>query len=207
MGKSESDNKKTVTATRRIGVFGGTFNPIHIGHLVLAQTALETLHLEQVIFVPTGEPTHKRGQGDLAPAEDRFRMIEIATADNKQFSVSRYEVDSTDPSYTIHTLEALDRDLGSDVDLYLLVGGDWAGQVHLWHRGKEILERYQVAAVQRGRQPIEANGDSSLLTLPMPTIDISSSMIRRLIQEGRDIRYLVPSPVASYIAERQLYRR
>jgi nicotinate-nucleotide adenylyltransferase len=196
-----------VTATRRIGVFGGTFSPIHIGHLVLAQTALETLQLEQVVFVPAGEPPHKRNQTVMARAEDRFQMVQLAIADNERFHASRYEVDSNGPCYTINTLEAIERDLGPDVALYLLVGGDWAGQVHLWHRGEEILRRYHVAAVQRGHQQIEANGDWPLLTIPMPTLDISSSMIRQLIQEGREIRYLVPGPVARYIAEHGLYRK
>lgn len=196
-----------MSATRRIGIFGGTFNPIHIGHLVLAQTALETLRLEQVVFVPTGKPPHKRGQTALAPAEDRFQMVQLAVADNRRFNASRHEVDSNGPCYTIHTLEAMERELGPNAELYLLVGGDWAGQVHLWHRGEEILQRYHIAAVPRGNQHLEANGDSPLLTISMPAIDISSSMVRQLVQEGRDIRYLVPKPVADYIAKHGLYRK
>ncbi len=191
---------------RRLGVFGGTFNPLHIGHLVLAQTAVESLRLDQVIFVPTGEPPHKRNQGDLVPAEHRFRMVELATGDNRKFFVSRFEIDRPGPRYTIETLEAIQQQSEPETELYLLVGGDWAGQVHLWHRGEEILRRYHVAAVPRGSNRIEKNGDYPLLPIPMPIIDISSSLIRRLLREGREIRYLVPDTVARYIAEHRLYR-
>ncbi|MFH1737441.1 MAG: nicotinate-nucleotide adenylyltransferase [bacterium] len=194
-----------MTATQRVGIFGGTFNPIHIAHLVLAQTALETLQLQQVIFIPTGEPPHKRARKDLAPAEDRYRMVQLAIAGNEQFSVSRREIDTDGPSYTIKTLETIEKNLEPDCEIYLLVGGDWAGQIQQWHRGKEILQRYRVAAVQRGNHNTE--GDSSLLAIAMPTIDISSSMIRQILRDGRDARYLVPEPVARYIAEHDLYRR
>jgi len=186
----------------RVGVFGGTFNPIHVAHLVLAQAALETLELRQVIFMPAGQPPHKRSQTDLAPAEHRHRMVQLAIADNPQFTVSRFEIDFPGPCYTIHTLEALERDLGPETELILLMGGDWAGQIRHWYQGDKILSRYSIATAGRG------NGNSqpdSHTCIDMPMMDLSSSMIREHIRAGKSIRYLVPESVFEYIHTHRLY--
>jgi nicotinate-nucleotide adenylyltransferase len=186
----------------RVGVFGGTFNPVHIAHLALAQAACETLDLKQVIFVPAGEPPHKRSQADLAPAEHRYRMVQLAVADNPRFTVSRFEIDFKGPCYTIQTLEALERDLGPDTELVLLVGGDWAGQVRHWFQGEKILSRYSVASA--GRRNGNSQADSCAI-IDMPIMDISSSMIREYIRTKRSIRYLVPQSVFEYIHAHGLY--
>ncbi len=198
--------------SQKFGVFGGTFNPIHIGHLILAQTAIDKLELEHALFVPSGTPPHKHDENELAPAEDRLRMVELAITGNDRFRASRIEIDSDRPSYTIHTLDTIQQELGSQVEIILLVGGDWAGQVHEWYQGDKLLQRYQVVAIERsghtaehGCQKGHGGIPESMPTLPMPTIDVSSTMIRRRLREGSSIRYLVPDSVLSYIREHGLY--
>ncbi len=189
------------------GILGGTFDPIHFGHLAIAEEARERLGLARVLFIPTGAPPHKpRGRAD---AEDRRRMAELAVADNPAFAVSRLEIDRPGRSYTVETLRAL-RAQYPEADFTLLLGADMALEFHRWRDPEGILAQATVAAITRPGYDL-----SHLAALPTagritpleaPGLLISSTDLRARVREGRSIRYLVPAAVREYIAARALYR-
>jgi nicotinate-nucleotide adenylyltransferase len=195
----------------RLGVLGGAFNPPHIGHLVCAQEALVKLELELVLFIPTGTPPHRELEDD--PGEEaRVEMCELATAGDERFEVSRAEVDREGPSYTADTLAEL-REERPDDELFLIVGGDRAASLPEWHEPERVLELAQVCAFERTGVHREAiavkiarlKGAARVRFLDMPTIQVSSSMVRRRVARGSPIRYLVPEKVGEYIEEKGLY--
>jgi nicotinate-nucleotide adenylyltransferase len=195
----------------RVGVLGGAFNPPHTGHLVCAQEALIQLELDKVVFVPVGQAPHRELEGDPG-AEERLEMVELATADDERFEVSRAELDREGPSYTSDTLRAL-REAAPDEELFLILGGDQASTLATWHEPEEVLALATVAVVERiswSRQAIgiklgRLQGERGIRYLEMPIIQISSSSIRRRAAEGKPIRYLVPDKVAAYIESNGLY--
>jgi nicotinate-nucleotide adenylyltransferase len=195
----------------RVGILGGAFNPPHTGHLVCAQEALIQLELDKVAFVPVGQAPHRELQGDPG-AEERLEMVELATADDERFEVSRAEIDREGPSYTSDTLRAL-REASPDDELFLILGGDQASTLATWHEPEEVLALATVAVVERiswSRQAIGIKlgrlpGGRGIRYLEMPIIQISSSAIRRRAAEGKPIRYLVPDKVAAYIESNGLY--
>ena len=196
----------------RIGVFGGAFNPPHLGHLVCAQEVLLQLGLERVLFVPVGQPPH-REIGDDPGSEVRLEMVELAIAGDERFVLSRIEVDREGPSYTSDTLELL-RAESPDDELFLILGGDQAAALPSWHEPEKVLERATVAAVERvgwsrsaiGIKLARLRGADRVRHVDMPVIQISSTGIRRRVREGRPIRYLVPPAVEEYIGSHELYR-
>jgi nicotinate-nucleotide adenylyltransferase len=195
----------------RVGIFGGAFNPPHIGHLVCAQEALVKLELERVLFVPVGVPPHRELEYDPG-AEVRFEMVELAVADDERFEASRIELEREGPSYTSDTLEQLASDSPKD-ELFLILGGDQAASLSTWHEPEKVLERATVAVFERvswGRNAIQIKigrlpGAERVRYLDMPLIQVSSSAVRRRVREGAPIRYLVHDKVASYIETKELY--
>jgi nicotinate-nucleotide adenylyltransferase len=195
----------------RVGIFGGAFNPPHIGHLVCAQEALLQLELDRVVFMPVGEAPHREIEGDPG-AEARLEMVELAVAGDERFATSRMELDREGPSYTSDTLAQLHEESPDD-ELFLILGGDQAAALASWHEPEKVLERATVAVFERaswGRNAIVIKigrlaGARNVRYLDMPMIQVSSSGIRRRVREGTPIRYLVPDNVASYIEEKALY--
>ncbi|HZN90785.1 MAG TPA: nicotinate-nucleotide adenylyltransferase [Thermoleophilaceae bacterium] len=195
----------------RVGIFGGAFNPPHIGHLVCAQEALLQLQLDQVLFVPTGEPPHRDLEDDPG-AEVRLEMVELAIAGDSRFAVSRAEIDRDGPSYTAETLAAM-TEAEPDNELFLILGGDQAAALPDWHEPEQVLERATIAAVERvnwSRHAIaikiaRLRGSDAVRYLDMPLIQVSSSAVRRRARQGKPIRYFVPDEVMSLIGSKGLY--
>ncbi len=199
----------------RVGILGGTFDPVHVGHLIIAEEALSRLALDQVLFIPAGQPWLKADQA-LSAAEHRLKMVELATASNPRLGVSRIEVDRSGPTYTVDTLEQLKRDLGEDVQLYFILGLDTLEQFHRWEQPERIIERCELAIASRpgfqnsrildeqlGRYP---KLGSKVNFVAAPIMDISGSSIRLRASEGRSIKYRVPEAVERYINRQGLYR-
>ena len=193
---------------RRLGVMGGTFDPIHYGHLVTAEEALVQFELEGVMFVPTGQPWMKAHEV-VSPAEDRYLMTVIATASNPLFSVSRIEVDREGPTYAVDTLRALKDE--TDADLYFITGADAIVEIVQWKDTRDLFElAHFIAATRPGYDVagLEVPGDDgdAVTVMNIPALAISSTDIRERVKGGRPIRYLVPEGVKSYIEKAGLYR-
>jgi nicotinate-nucleotide adenylyltransferase len=191
---------------RRIGVFGGTFDPIHVGHLVAASEALHAYDLDQVVFVPAGRPWQKSSYTD---AEDRFMMATLAIAAHPRFSASRIELDRRGPTYTVDTLEAMLEFWGDDTQVFLITGADAAAGIRTWHDPERLLRIAKVVAVTRKGSDLSAVRDAHELpgveVLEMPLIDVSGTDVRARVRSGRPIDFLVPREVAHYIREHGLY--
>ena len=201
----------------RLGLMGGTFDPVHYGHLVTAEEARVQFDLERVLFVPNRFPPHKSLDGVTDP-EHRHSMTMLAVAGNPRFAVSRVEIDRPGPSYTIETISALRREYEAR-DLFYITGADAILQIVRgeWERSAELLTLCQFIAASRPGFPIEAhdlrryNVTGRLLdnlhVMEIPALAISSTDIRARVAAGRPIRYLLPDAVAAYIADHGLYRR
>jgi nicotinate-nucleotide adenylyltransferase len=202
-----------VNDVRRIGLFGGTFDPPHLAHLVLAERAREQLALDRVIWMPTGRPPHKRGK-TLAPSADRLRMTRLAVRGNRAFTVSTFETRRRGASYTIETLRALAND-HPGAELFLVIGEDSLDDFNDWREPESILALATLAVAPRPaslartprRSPRPRGRRPRALWIEAPSLDISSSAIRARARTGDSLRYLVPDPVAAYVARRGLYRR
>jgi len=200
---------------RRIGIMGGTFDPIHYGHLVAAAEALEEFELEQVIFVPTGQPPHKQPEL-VTDASHRYMMAVLATVNNERFAVSRIEIDRPGPSYTVDTLLELQRRYGPDTDLYFITGADAMSQILQWKGGASLFEMchfiaatrpgYALMTFKKALGPVYEKYKDRIHPLQVPALAISSTDIRQRIRQGRSARYLVPDPVWHYIVKNGLYR-
>ena len=195
----------------RIGLLGGTFNPPHIGHLVCATQAVAALGLDQVLFVPVHEPPHKAIEADPGVSH-RVAMCRIAVAGDDSLDVSTVEADVPGPSYTVDTLSRLHDDRPGD-QLTFIVGGDMALSLPSWREPAAILSLAELGVaeregVRRGdiTERLSDLGIDNVRFFDMPRIDVSSSLIRRLVAAGRSIRYLVPAGVADYVAREGLYR-
>jgi nicotinate-nucleotide adenylyltransferase len=195
---------------RRLGVMGGTFDPIHHGHLLTAEEALVQFKLHQVVFVPTGLPWMKE-HTDVSPAEHRYLMTVIATGSNPNFTVSRLEVERDGPTYTIDTLRTM-KDEEPDAELFFVTGADAILEIIHWKQTDEIFElAHFIAATRPGYDlaVFEAEAPTrheSVSVMNIPALAISSTDIRRRVHEGRPIRYLVPEGVKSYVEKTGLYR-
>ncbi len=191
---------------QRVGVMGGTFDPIHIGHLVAAAEALHVFHLDRVVFVPTGQPWQKTNYSD---AEDRFMMASMGAATHRAFAVSRIELDRKGPTFTADTMRTLKEFHGSDTSLFFILGADAALRVGTWKKVEGLAESTELIAVTRpGFALGQIETDESwprIHTMEMPGIEISATDVRRRVRAGRPIDYLVPGAVVSYIQERGLY--
>ena len=195
---------------RRVGVMGGTFDPIHYGHLVTAEEARWQFDLDEVVFVPTGRPWQK--PTGVIPTEHRYLMTVIATASNPCFSVSRIEIDEPGPTYTVETLRRLGDQLGSGTRLFFISGADAVLQILTWKDPEEILRLAEVIAATRPGYDLSrleetvpaATGRVHAMTIP--ALAISSTGIRARVASGAPINYLVPEGVARYVEKVGLYR-
>ena len=188
----------------RIGILGGTFNPIHIGHLILAEEALSKLKLDKVIFVPTYIPPHKNVEGSVKP-KDRLKMVELAIADNSSLEVSTFELDSKKKSYSIDTLKAFRDIYGQAAQLYFITGSDLLKDLFSWKNVNEIFKMSKFIVANRPGYPVKDVPEEVERVVITP-IEVSSEDIRKRLKEGKPIRYLVPEKVREYIIKHSLYK-
>lgn len=185
---------------------GGTFDPIHLGHLVCAEEARYQFSLERVVFVPAGDPWQKQ---DVSAPDDRYEMTRLATEPNPYFSVSREEIDRPGPTYTADTLDQVRARLGESADLFFITGADAVVRILSWKRPEEVLGKAHFIAARRPGVDLTLLKEQSLedrvSLMEIPLLSISSTDIRRRVAEGRPIRYLVPEPVEKFIVDRHLY--
>jgi nicotinate-nucleotide adenylyltransferase len=189
---------------RRIGVMGGTFDPIHNGHLVAASEVQQSFELDEVIFVPTGQPWMKQ---DVSPAEHRYLMTVIATASNPRFTTSRVDIERGGATYTIDTLRDL-RKQHPDADLFFITGADAVAQIVEWKDVEELWELAHFVAVSRPGHALSIRGlpEQGVSSLEVPALAISSTDCRRRVDRGFPVWYLVPDGVVQYISKHHLYR-
>ncbi len=197
---------------------GGTFNPIHHGHLVTAQEALSQFSLDLVIFIPASNPPHKTS-GPIASTEDRYLMTVIATASNNDFFVSRIEIDRKGKSYTIDTVRELRKIYGKEVSLYFITGADAILEILTWKDTEEIISLtkfiaatrpgYNLAKIEDLKAKLFNNrrkGDDKIFIMEVPALAISSTDIRNRVRQKRPIDYLVPEEISHYIIKHGLYK-
>lgn len=211
-----------------LGIFGGTFDPVHLGHLRLAEESIAHLGLGGVRWIPAGQPPH-RGLPQVT-ASQRLAMVQLATAGNARFSLDASEVEATTPSYTVHTLERLRQELGSEQPLVLLVGADAFAGLSSWHRWRDIFALAHVAVSHRPGFPVamaslphelasefndrrqtdcgalKASPGGAIVTFAMTQLAISATQIRKLLVNQLSARYLLPDAVLDYIQTHSLYR-
>ena len=198
---------------KRIGILGGTFDPIHTGHLIIADQVCTRLGLEQMIFVPAGEPPHKRGKQITSP-EQRFEMVRLATAGNEYFALSRLDINRAGPCYTVDTVRLFQDAWGAEAEIYFLIGGDSLTELPTWRQPEKLLRLCHLVAVERTGYKANLHelerlfpGLIHLIHLTnIPLLDISATEIRQRVCEKKSIRYLVPPLVEQYIYEHRLYR-
>jgi nicotinate-nucleotide adenylyltransferase len=187
---------------------GGTFDPVHHGHLSAANEVAALFELDEVVFVPTGEPWQK-SERQVSPAEDRYLMTVVATASNPLFSVSRIDIDRPGPTYTIDTLNDLREAYGGDAELFFITGADALAQILGWRNADELFALAHFIGVSRpGYEPadIAAFPDGTVTLVEVPALAISSSDCRARVGRGQPVWYLVPDGVVQYISKRRLYR-
>ena len=194
----------SVTRTPRIGVMGGTFDPIHHGHLVAASEVAQSFDLDEVIFVPTGQPWQKQA---VSSSEHRYLMTVIATASNPRFTVSRVDIDRAGPTYTIDTLREL-KSQRPDAELFFITGADALAQILSWRDHDELWDLAHFVAVSRPGHVLSTAGlpTDDVSQLEIPALAISSTDCRDRVQHGNPVWYLVPDGVVQYIAKHHLYR-
>jgi len=194
-----------------IGVLGGTFDPIHIGHLVVAEEARVKVELDEVLFVPAGQPWLKLDR-NITPAAHRVEMVRRAIADNPHFKLCTLEVERPGPSYTVDTLTMLRKQLGSESSLSFILGRDTLAGLHLWKEPKKLVQLCRLVVAPRlGSKDLKHLATAipglldKVIQLDMPVIGISSAEIRQRLAQGLTIRYLVPPEVEKYITEHKIY--
>lgn len=193
-----------VSRAPRIGVMGGTFDPIHHGHLVAASEVAQSFDLDEVVFVPTGRPWQK---AEVTESEHRYLMTVIATASNPRFTVSRVDVDRDGPTYTIDTLRDL-KAARPDAELFFITGADAVAQILGWRNHAKLWELAHFVAVSRPGHVLSTEGlpSEDVSQLEIPALAISSTDCRTRVREGNPVWYLVPDGVVQYIAKHHLYR-
>ena len=204
---SETFAEKRTGGGHRLGVMGGTFDPIHHGHLVAASEVADFLGLDEVIFVPTGQPWQKDDR-KVSPAEDRYLMTVIATASNPRFSVSRVDIDRPGETYTIDTLRDLRAERGSEAEFYFITGADALAMMISWRDAEELFKlAHFVGCTRPGHQLTLTDLPADRFTLlEIPALAISSTECRERVRGGHPIWYLVPDGIVQYISKRGLYR-
>jgi nicotinate-nucleotide adenylyltransferase len=199
----------------KVGVLGGSFDPIHFGHLIAAEEVRFRLQLTEVLFVPAGRPPHKLLR-KMSPVEDRIAMVKLAIAGNPYFRISRVDVDRPGPHYTVDAIELLKMEMGPEVEIYFIVGLDSLMEMWMWREPLRLLQSCNVVAVTRpgyedlsGLAPeIREAGEGRITMVPIPRMDVSSSNLRQRVVEGAEgatIKYQVPEAVEEYIYRKRLY--
>lgn len=199
-------------APLRVGLLGGSFDPVHIGHLILAEEARGQLDLSLVYFVPAADPPHKRDRR-LAPVEHRIRMLEMAIEGNDSFAISRVDVDRPGPHYTVDLIQLVRRQLPDGAELFFLMGFDSLRDLPTWREPARLIATAHLVALTRPDIPIDWEQLEAKLPgvrervriLDMPELEIASHDLRQRVSEGRSIRYQVPDSVREYIEEQGLY--
>jgi len=195
----------------RLGLLGGTFDPIHTGHLVIAEAARHAMALDRVVFIPAGDPPHK-GESVTA-AEHRYAMALLATASHPAFRVTRREIERRGPSFSLMTIQEYRQEIGGAGELYFIVGADAMLEIRTWHRWEEVLQACWFIDVSR--PGFDAGALDTALPgalrarvrhISAPGFDLSSTQVRERVARGEPIRYLVPEPVEAYIAKQGLYQ-
>jgi nicotinate-nucleotide adenylyltransferase len=187
----------------KIGILGGTFNPVHVGHLILAEEVREKAALDKIIFVPTYLPPHK-DNSEIAAASDRFRMLKMAIKGNRYFTVSDVEIKRQGQSYTIDTVKQF-KDKFPEDELYFITGSDMLKYLDEWKDLSEILKLVKFIVATRPGYPLEKI-PSYISTVSIRAVDVSAFEVRQASREGKSFRYLVPEQVYNYIAKRRLYK-
>ena len=196
-----------------IGVLGWTFDPIHKGHIVVAEETRARLNLAEVLFIPAGQPWLKEGSPILA-AEHRVQMVRLAIADKPYFKLSTVEIDRAGPSYTVDTITELQAQLGAGDELFFILGWDNLAQLPLWREPSRLIEMCRLVAVHRpgyllpdlnSLEAIIPGLSQRLILLDKPEVDIGATEIRTRVAQGLSIRHLVPEPVDEYIKQHKLY--
>lgn len=205
-----SDGSKS----NRIGIMGGTFDPIHYGHLVAAEVVRAEFGLDKVIFIPAGRPPHKQSQS-ITGSEHRYCMTVLATSSNPDFEVSRIEVDKNELTYTINTVKDLKRIYGENSEIYFITGADAVLELLTWYKIRELLTLCKFIAVTRpgfDKRDLEqkvaeitSKYDGEIICIEVPLLAISSTDIRERHRNGKPIKYLLPEAVEEYIEKNQLY--
>jgi len=211
------ESSSSFASLRRVGLLGGTFDPIHFGHLVIAEEVRTVLHLAEMVFVPAGHPPHKPGC-IVTEAQHRLAMLELAIASNPHFTISLVDLERPGPSYTVETLQVLRQQWGAQTAIYFVIGGDSLEDLLAWYDPAGILQQLTaLVAVQRPgyeeaagyRDTLEARLPGikqRLIMVQAPQLDISATDLRRRVAEGRPIKYQTPEAVERYIIEYGLYR-
>ena len=191
----------------RVGIMGGTFDPIHHGHLVAASEVAHLFGLDEVVFVPTGQPWQKDGR-KVSAAEDRYLMTVIATASNPTFSVSRVDIDRPGPTYTIDTLREVRDMRGPDADLFFITGADALAQIVSWHDASELFDLAHFVGCTRPGHKLSDPGlpEGKVSLVEVPALAISSTECRDRVADDEPVWYLVPDGIVQYINKRGLYR-
>jgi nicotinate-nucleotide adenylyltransferase len=198
----------------KIGVFGGTFDPIHIGHLIVAEEARYQLDLKKVIFLPAGRPWFK-GDRLITDGKMRLEMIKHAIKNNSLFDVSELELNREGATYSVESIPKLKKELGGDVELYFLIGVDALADIHKWKQPTKLMEMCYIAGLTRpgyvdfdwsAIEKVLARASERIRIIEVSRIDVSSTDIRIMVQNALSVRYLVPDAVASYIKEHGLYK-
>lgn len=204
-------------AEQRIGLLGGTFDPIHLGHLLLAVHSYEELDLDRVIFIPARRPPHKGHPA--AGAAQRLQMVRLAVANDERFLVCDCEINRTTPSYTIDTVRELQQSLGSETQLFWLIGSDMLEDLPTWRKVNELVDMIDIVVVQRAGQPpadfsalrpslaVEQINRIQGHAIEVPLIGVSSTMVRERIAQELSLRHFVPESVEKYITENKLYQQ
>ena len=191
----------------KLGLFGGTFDPIHVGHLIIAEWVYQALELDRVVFIPAGDPPHKNA-AEVTPAKDRLAMVKLSIAEDSRFECSEYEVNKRGKSYTVETLQWFREQYGPGVQLYWIIGSDSLLDLPNWYQSHRLPELCQLVVYPRPGFPPEAAVEpfrSAALILDTPEFEFSSTTIRERIARGLTVRYLLHPEVMRYIRLNGIY--
>ncbi|MGG3469349.1 nicotinate-nucleotide adenylyltransferase [Neobacillus pocheonensis] len=186
---------------KKVGILGGTFDPPHYGHLLIANEVLSALQLDEIWFMPNQEPPHKK-KSDEVKNEDRLQMLQLALENNQSFVIQTIELERKGPSYTVETMKMIN-DQFPDHQFFFIIGADMIEYLPKWHKIDELVKLVQFVGVDRPHYSHQT--DYPVLYVDVPTMEISSSMIRERVKSGKTIRYLLPDAVILYIEEKSLY--
>lgn len=200
-------------SVQRIGILGGTLDPIHFGHLIIAEQARVQLCLDEVQFIPCGEPPIPKDYA-VTPGEHRYVMAQLATASHPNFRVRRLEIDRPGPSFSVDTLRQLRAEVGPEPDFFFILGSDALQQVYQWHQSETLFKLCRLAVVTRpgyGQLPVEQylkpEHQGQVIQFQSVPVHISGSRIRALVAAGQSVRYLLPESVERYLQKHRLYQK